>query len=446
MHILVIGAGTIGASIAEMLCAHRHSVVFIEKDPEVGEELDAKIDALYIPGNAALSSVLFQAGALRADLCIAATGSDETNLLAASIAKSMGTRRVAARISTAEFADSSTFDYRFHLKIDRLISIKQLTALEIARRIREPGAMIIENFARGKLEMQDVVITDSSGVTGVPLCDVRFSSEVRIGTINRNGNVWIANAADKLEPGDRISLFGPQESVEKSKTLFSIQQSKKRSVLIAGGGETGMNLASILLNRKYNVTVFETNSQRCEFIASKMRNLTVVNRDSRRRYDLEEERAGEYDYFIACTGDDENNIVASVEASVLGAKHILAVIGRPDYANVIERVGIHDAVSPRDVVGRQILGLLNTGAMIYRNSYILGGGIDVLEMEVHPNSVMTSAPLKEITLPPQCIIAAVFGEGYVQVPTAKHRFLPGDTVVALVHASSVQAFTKLFVS
>lgn len=444
MQVLILGAGTIGASVAGMLCQNRHTVTIIEKDPKLAARIDELLDARVLIGSASQSSLLFQAGAMTTDLCISLTGSDECNILSAAVAKAMGARRAAARVNASDFHEQSTFDYEFHFGIDRLINSSLMTALELARRIREPGAMIVENFARGELEMQDIVITRASSATGIPLSELRLGPDIRLGSINRDGKIWIATAADKIEVGDRISFFGTRDSVESAKNLFHIQPAKKRSIIIAGGGETGLHLAGILERRRYNVKVMEADPDRCQFLSGKLKHTTVVHRDARRRYDLEEEQISDYDIFVSCMGDDENNILSCVEASVLGAKQIMSVIERPDYANVIERVGIHIAVSPREVLGRQVLGLLNTGATIFRNSYILGGGIEVLEMEVQEDAPITRGPLKDVTLPKQSIIAAIIGEGYVRVPGANYVFRPGDTVVALVNSSAVQDFVQSF--
>lgn len=444
MQILIMGAGTVGVSIGGMLCENRHSVTIIEKDVEIATQADELLDARLIHGTATRASTLFQSGVMSADLCLALTGSDETNVLAASVAKAMGARRVAAVVESSGFREQDTFDYEFHFGVDRLINVHLMTALELARRIREPGAMIVENFARGKLEMQDVVITRPSKATGVPLSELRLSPEIRLGTINREGKIWIATAGDVIEVGDRISLFGNSESVEEVKKLFLTQSAKRQSVIIAGGGETGFHLAQILERRKYNVKLMERNGDRCEYLSEKLKTTTVVHRDALRRLDLEEEQVEDYDIFVACTGDDGDNILSCVEASVLGTKQIMTVIERPDYTNLIGRLGINVAVSPREVLGRQVLGLLNTGGTVFRNSYILSGGIEVMEMEAQEKSPITQGELKDVPLPKQSIIAAIIGEGFVIVPRANYRFRPGDTAVALVHASVVPDFVKMF--
>jgi trk system potassium uptake protein TrkA len=444
MRVVVLGSGTVGTSIAEMLCQHRHSVTVVDHNPAVTQRVNEELDVRVVTGSAAQSSVLFQAQVLGADLCLAVTGSDEGNLVAASMAKAMGARRAIARVYAPVFRDLSTFDYQRHFKIDRLLSLEHLSAMELARAIRHPGSITVENFARGELEMQEVAITEKTAAIGVSLKDLEFPKGVRVGSIYREGKLSIAGAEDEIAVGDRISLIGSREDIDKVKDLFEIEPPQKLGVVIAGGGETGYHLARVLEGRRCGVVLLETNRERCEYLAAHLKSATVVNADARRRVSLEEERVGSADVFVACIGDDEDNIMACVEARELGAKTILAIVSRPDYANVVGKLGVDQAVSPREVVARQVLGFLNTGPVISRMPLLAGGGIDILEIEVVEGVPVTERVLANVSFPPLCLIAAVIHENYVKVPGADDRLSPGDTVVALVQEAMVEDAVNLF--
>jgi len=444
MRIVVLGAGTVGTSVAEMLCQHRHSVTVVDNDPAVTRRVNDELDVRTITGAAARSSVLFQAEMLGADLCLALTSSDESNIVAASMAKAMGARRAMARIYSPVFRDVSTFDYQGHFQIDRLLSLEHLSAMELARKIREPGSIAVENLVRGDLEMQELEITAQTSAVGTLLRDLKLPSEVRIGSINRGGRVTIARADDTVSLGDRITLIGSREDIDDVKELFEIEPPQKQGVVIAGGGETGYQLAQVLEGRRFAVVLMEADRDRCEFLASHLKHATVVNSDAQRRVNLEEERAGSADVFVAATGDDENNIMACVEARELGAKTIVSIVDRPDYANVVGKLGIDHTVSPREVVARQILGFLNTGTVIFRNPLLSGGGIDVVEIEVVEGAPVTEHVLANVKFPPECLIAAVIRDHYVRVPGADDRLAPGDTVVALMEDAVAEETLRLF--
>ena len=444
MRILVLGAGTVGTSVAEMLCQHRRSVTVVDRDPAVIRRVNDELDVRALAGEAAQSSILFQAGVMGADLCLAMTSSDEVNMVAASMAKGMGCRRSVARVYAPVFRDLSTFDYQRYFHIDRLLSLEHLSAMELARGIRHPGLVAVENFARGELEMQEIAITEKASAVGVPLKELKLPKGVRIASILRDGRLWIAGASDQVLVGDRISLIGDHEEIDDVKELFEIEPPRKRRVVIAGGGETGYHLARVLEGRRFAVVLIESDRDRCDFLASHLKYATVVHNDIQRRASLEEERVGSADVFVACTGDDETNIMACVEARELGAKTIIAIVSRPDYGNVVGKLGIDHTVSPREVVAKQVLGFLNTGQIITRVPLASGSGIDVLEIEVVRGAAATEHVLANVNLPAQCLIAAVIRENYVRVPGADDRLAAGDTVVALVEAEAVEEMLRLF--
>ncbi len=444
MRIVVLGAGTVGTSIADMLCRERHSVTVVDHDPTHTRRVNDELDVRVVTGSAAQSSALFQAGIFDADLCLAVTGSDEVNMIAASMAKAMGARRTVARVYAPVFRDLSTFDYQRHFNIDRLLSMEHLSAMELARGIRHPDSVAVENFARGELEMQEMVIVDETPATKLPLKDIELPHGVRIGSISRGGVTSIAGANDQVAVGDRIAIIGTQEDVDEVKEQFQREQAPKKGVVIAGGGETGYHLARALEGRRFAVLLIEADRERCEFLAAHLKSATVVNGDTKRRASLEEERVGSADVFVACAGDDEDNIMACVEARELGAEETMAIVSRPDYANVVGKLGIKPAVSPREVIAKQVLGFLNTGAVISRTALSRGGNIEILEIEVFQDAPVTEHVLAKLDLPSQCLIAAVMRESYVMVPGADDRLAPGDTVVALIDKSVMAATLKMF--
>ncbi len=444
MRIVVLGAGTVGTSIADMLCHDRHSVTVVDHDPANTRRVNDELDARVVTGSAAQSSVLFQAGVLGADLCLAVTGSDEVNMIAASMAKAMGARRTVARVYAPVFRDLSTFDYQRHFNIDRLLSMEHLSAMELARGIRHPDSIAVENFARGELEMQEMDIVDETPAMGVPLKDLELPPGVRIGSISRGGVTSIAGATDRVMMGDRITLIGTREDVDEVKEQLQREHPPKKDVVIAGGGETGYHLARVLEGRRFAVLLIEADRQRCEFLAEHLKHATVVNGDAKRRASLEEERVGSADVFVACTGDDEDNIMACVEARELGAQETMAIVSRPDYANVVGKLGIKPAVSPREVIAKQILGFLNTGTVISRTLLSKGGNIEILEIEVVEDAPVTKHVLAKLELPSQCLIAAVIRESYVMLPGADDRLNPGDTVVILVDSSVIEKTLEMF--
>ncbi len=443
MRIVVLGGGTVGSSIADLLCRNRHSVTVVESNPVHARRINNELDVRVITGSASESAMLFQADIIGADLCLAVTGSDEVNIVGGSMAKAMGVRRSIARVYAPIFRDLSTFDYQQHFQVDRLLSIEHLSALELARGVRSPDTMALESVARGELEVRKLVIDQNAKIVGRALKEVGLPGGVRVGAIDRDGKMWIAGAEDTIEVGDRITVFGQREEVDEIQEYFQRKPDPKLGVVIAGGGETGYHLARTLESQRFSVMLMDESPERCDFLANHLKHTTVVQADATRRVTLEEERVGSADVFVACMGEDENNIMAGVEAREIGTKTIMAVVQRPDYANVVGKLGIDLVVSPRLVVARQVLAFLNTGAVISR--FLLpGGSIYVLEIEVVDGVAATQNVLAELKLPSQCLIAAVMTADYVRVPRADDRLQPGDTVVALVDSSASDDLLQLF--
>ncbi|GAB5402475.1 MAG: Trk system potassium transporter TrkA [Aureliella sp.] len=443
MRVLTLGGGTVGTWIADLLCRSRHDVTVVDNDADNVQRINNDLDVKAIQGSASQSSVLFQAGVMSCDVCLAVTGFDEVNLIAASMAKKMGAKRAVARVYAPVFRDMSTFDYQRHFDIDRLLSLEQLTAMELARSIRNPESITLEHFARGQLEVADFEITRKSDLLGKQLKDLSLPPNVRLGTITRMRKTWIARATDSLHLGDAISLLGRPEDVEELKKAFAASSPKRQFVVIAGGGETGYHLAKALDAQRQKVLLLESDPDRCDHLAAHLERATVVCADATRKVTLEEERVGGCDYFIACTGNDENNIMSGIEAKSLGADHVMAIVGRPDYAEIVGKLGIDRAVSERDAMARQILGLMTEGSVLSQMQ-IPHSDIFVIELEVGEGAPVTGVTLSQIDLPEGVLVAAVLQEDFVRVPTAADTLATGDTALVLTPQSAIDNVVRAF--
>jgi trk system potassium uptake protein len=443
MNIVIFGAGTVGTSIAELLCVNNHNVCLVDSSKAALSLVEERLDVQTLCGSACDSIVLFQAGVLSADLVLAVTSSDEVNLVGASLAKAMGARRSLARVFDQAYLDTSTFDYRRHFGIDRLLSLEYLTALELARAIRTQTLLAIETFARGGIEVQEIAVDTGSKGAGVPLKELRLPKDVRIGLISSEERCVIAGADDVIKPGDHVTLFGTQDALEKVKQeYFEHRPPPRLNVIIAGGGEIGFNLARILQKGRFNTVLMEADADRCEYLAQRLPGTTVLHADVTRQAEMQEARVGKAEIFVAATGRDEDNIVCGVEARELGCSRILSVVRRPDYANVLERLGIDVAVSPREVTSRQILGMVQ-GGVIIAGSEISKGDAEVWEVEIVEGAPVTKAPLKDVSLP-GCLITALVREDFSSVPGADDQLRPGDTVLVLVHRNSIADALAIF--
>ncbi|MCA9115141.1 MAG: Trk system potassium transporter TrkA [Planctomycetaceae bacterium] len=443
MNVVILGAGTVGTSIAQLLCSNQQDVCVVDVSRAALDSVEEQLDVQTVVGSACDAITLFQAGVQSADLCLCVTSEDEINLVGASLAKAMGARRSVARIFNPAIRDTSTFDYRRHFGIDRLLSLEYLTAVELGRGIRKQGLFAIESFARGGVEVQEVAVEPGSRAIGVPLRELDMPPGVRIGLISSETRTTIAGADDTIEAGDHVTLIGSRERLQDVKRLLQHRTPPVLNVVIAGGGAIGFHLARLLQSGRFKVLLMEADGDRCRYLADRLDQTTILHADATRQTEMEEARVGRADVFVAATGHDEDNIVCGVEARELGCSRIMSVVRRPDYANVLERLGIDVAVSPREVIPRQVLGMVETGPRLDR-TILSGGEAEVWEMEVLPGAPITRAPLKELQLP-HILIAAIEREEFVRVPGADDQLQTGDTAVVLVQVASRAEAMELFI-
>lgn len=442
MNVVILGAGTVGTSIAELLCANHHDVCLIDASQEALNHVDELLDVQTVQGSACDVTTLFQSGVQSAGLCLAVTNLDEVNLIGASLARAMGAARSVARIYNPALRDSSTFDYRRHFGVDRLLSLEYLTAIELAKAVREQGLFAVQNFARGGVEVQEVEAQSGCSAIGTPLKELHMPRGVRVGMISGAIRTVIAGAEDVIQAGDHVTLIGRSDGIDSVRPLFERKSYPRLNVIIAGGGEVGSHLAHLLETRRFNVVLMEEDAGRCEQLAHRLDHTTVLHADATRQTEMAEARVGKADVFISCMGRDEDNIVCGVEAKELGCPRILSVVRRPDYTNVLEKLGIDVAVSPREIMARQVLGLVEAGPILDR-SFISGRDAEVWEVEVNDGVPITKAPLKEIPLK-QSSIAAIERDDFVRVPLADDQLRPGDTAIVLVQTDSAKDTMALF--
>jgi len=442
MNVVVLGAGTVGQAVAQLLCDRNINVCVVDLLGDHLERIEERLDVRTVTGSGCDSATLFQAGVQVADLVLAVTSLDETNLVSASVAKKMGAQRCVARVFNPIFRDKSTFDYQSHFAIDRVISLEHLTALELAKQIRSSAVLAVENFVRGGIEVQGITVGADARAVGVPMNRLSLPPTVRVGLISGQNRCIIPGANDAADAGDQVTLIGAQKNIDEVLPLFEERSSARMRVVIAGGGEIGLNLARLLERMRCSITILESDVERCEYIAELLTRTTVLHADIKSLADLEEARVGSADVFVACTGRDEENIVCGVEAKQLGCPRLLTVVRSPDYANVLERLGIDVAVSPRQAMARQIMGMVATGPILER-SPVAGDSAEIWEVAVRRDVQATRAPLRDLVLPDSLVAAIERGE-YVKVPGADDQLQPGDTAVMLVHKNSQQAILDLF--
>jgi trk system potassium uptake protein TrkA len=447
MNIIIVGAGAIGLHMARTLSDQEHSICLLEQNEQLARELNDQLDSRVIQGSGASVEVLEEAGVAKCDLLFALTSHDHTNLVSSLIAKSLGARRTIARVNLDTQREQWLYDYAGQFRVDYLFSPARLAAVELAKSIRNPDCLVVEEIARGRIELQQIRLEDHSPALGIPLRELGLPPRVRIGAILRRGNLLVPQANDSLEAGDLLTIYGhPRRLADGLRKLHGGDHDNQQlNVVIFGGGDYGFALAQTLEGGNFRTRIMEKDRRRCEMLGQQLQNCTVINADATSLQELKEERVGDADFFVAATHDDEDNVMACLQARDLGAKACLTLIHRADYASAIQRsgaqLGILDAVSPRVAVARELTRFLTEDeATVLRT---LPGGIEIISAPVGEKAPAAGHTLAETAWPAACGIIAVQHGNQAQVPAAEDLITAGDTIVAIVAPDAKRDLLRL---
>jgi len=445
MNIVISGAGEVGRHAAEVLGADGHNITIIDQAAGKLYALEDVMDVRTLTGDGTHANTLIEAGCESADVFIAATQHDGTNLLAASVASALGAGRTIARVHHSVFFAGKGFDYKHHLGIDHLVCPEYSTALAIARTLRNPGALAVERFARGKIEMQQLSVGPDAAVIGKPLIELKLPASLRLAAIERNGTTSIPDASTIIHVDDIVTLVGQPETFDKARKLFSVDADRRKRVMIMGGSALAVWLARALKSRTFSVRLFETEQARAEELSAKLDWVTVLRIDPLDPDTMTLERVDQADAFVAATNNDEQNILAAARAKSMGAGYAVAVLQRGMYLHLVEHVNVDSAFSPRTSAVTEIQRLLHEGPIHHMGALSVGIA-DVYEVRVPAESAngVTGKPLKEIRFPPKAMVAAIQRGEQVSVPGGEDVMAAGDTVVVIGPQGIEKELRKVF--
>lgn len=443
MNTIICGAGEVGYHTADVLASFGHNITIIDIKPQRLRDIEERMDVQTLRGNCASAEVLRQAGAEYADALIAATRDDEINLLTAAVAKGVGVDKTIARVHHSAYFNHKGLDYRKHFNIDKLICPEYSTAQTIASSLRSPGAMAIENFARGQIEMQEFLLLKEAQAIGKSLVDLGLPSGVRVASLRRAGKVFIPDATTVVEVGDCLLLAGNADVFDQASKCIQKKDKSRTNVAIMGGTSTAVWLARSLRGTRFSIRLFETDIERAEELAQKLEWVTVINADPTESDTFSEEHLEQADTFIATSDDDEQNILACAWVKSMGVKQVFTTTQRRRYLHLVSRVGIDQTFSPRIIAARQIERELDEQPL-RRLASISEGDLDVYRVKVGSAGEVIGKPLHKIKLTPNWIIVAIEHDGKVKMPTADDFIHVEDVVLVIGKHGMEQQLIELF--
>ena len=443
MNIIICGAGQVGTYAAEFLAKADHDITVVDSNPSRLKTIADTMDVATCAGNAAQAEVLREAGGADADLVVAATDRDEVNLLAATVAKAIGTAKTIARVHHSSFFSNRGLDYEKHLGIDRLICPEYSTAQAIASQLRNPGALAVENFARGAILMQQLPVAKDAPAIGKPLAQLALKTGTRLAAITRGGEAFIPDASSTVQSGDYVILVGNKRAFQEARKLFHDDKLGRRRVVIMGGTAMAVWLCRTLHDRNFSIRLFEINRQRAEELAEKLDWVTVIQADPTDQSVADEEKLGQADAFVALRNHEEANIIASVLAISLGVTHAFAVVRSASYTRLGSHIGVDNTFNPAEEAGKEIERTLEERPL-HKMSTLAGGVADAYLVRVNIKGEVVGKRLKDIKLSPNWIVAAIRRGDKAWVPGADDMLEVGDTALLIGKRGAEKQLKKLF--
>ena len=435
MRVIVIGAGQVGESIAADLDAD-HEVVVVERDPDRVKELTYDLDVLAVQGDGTSLETLEEVGVEEADIVIASTDVDETNIVACSTVTALSDAFTVARVKQTSYL--RTWQRSQHaFGVDLMVCTNLLAAQEIVRVVGLPAARDVEPFAGGLVQMAEFEVAGDCEVAGHTVSEAdRYDALTFVGLF-RDEEVVIPRGETQILPGDKLVVVGPPESVRRFATIVAADEDHRHveEVVVVGGSEIGYQVAESLADRGIGVRMIERDRDRARKIAEDLPNVVVLESDATDPDFLEREHVGDADVVVSALASDERNLLACLLAKRAGAARAISVVDTYRYIEVFETVGVDVAVSPRRVVAEEITRLTRAGGA--ENVAILEADTaEVMEFEIDRESPLAGRPIHESVrdLPSDVVIGAIARDGDLVVPRGNTVIEVGDHVVAFTAA------------
>lgn len=438
MNIIVVGCGKIGSAIIDSLSKEGHDLTAVDTDRSALSEITNSYDIMGVCGNGADCETLIEAGAEKAELVVAVTGSDELNMLSCFLAKRMGTANTIARIRNPEYNDKSLGFMKEQLDISMSINPELLAAEELFHILKLPTAVKVEPFARHKLELIELKVKESGPLDGVKITDLRekFHEEFIVCVVQRGSEVYIPDGSFTLSAGDKVGITATPIEIHRLINSMGVLKRGAKKVMIMGAGRLAFYLAKMLSGPGNQVKIIDKDPVRCKIYSENLPKATLINGDGARQELLIEEGLSDVDAFLALTGMDEENILVSIFASSHNVPKVMAKINREELIPMAEKLGLESIVTPHktisNVVVRYARALENSlGSSVETLYKLMDGSAEAVEFIVRNDKRIVGIPLSQLKIRKSVLIAGIIRESKTLIPTGNDCILEGDRVVVV---------------
>jgi len=437
MRIVIVGCGKIGLLLADQLSKEDHDVVVIDNNRLVLEEVSGQLDVMTLAGNGASLAIQREAGVGESDLLIAATPLDELNLLCCMLARKLGCKHTISRIRNPDYFQQISF-LRHDLGLSMTINPDMAASREIYRNVQFPSFLRRDSFAKGRVELVELILEKGNVLIGQKLQQVSEIVKIKaiVCVVERGDEVIIPKGDFVFKEGDRINVTAARNDLAALIKNLKITAQKIRSVLIIGGSRIAVYLADELMAGGVKVKIIERSEERCRELSDRLPGAIIINGDGTMPDLLISEGIEETDAVITLTNIDEENLIASMYADHMGVKKTITKVNRTEFHTIFNDKGVGSVVSPRELSSNEILRYVRamqnkTGGSVVALHRIVDGKAEALEFTAAANTKNLGVPLSKLPIKKNIILACINRNDHIIFPRGGDTIEEGDTVIVV---------------
>ena len=445
MRIVIVGAGKLGYSIAELLSQEEYDIVVIDKEEKQLGNIKENLDVLTIAANGSSPITMDNPDVQGADMLIAVTGSDEVNMVCCILAKKHGIVHTVARIRDMQFMSEAKEYLKANFDIDLMLNPEYITAMEINRILMVPAALNVEDFAEGRVRLFETKVRRKSPLANIPLKDLDIPKSILAAMIFRDHRMIVPHGDDCLMAHDNVYFVGETGAIENfSKNLVRSDARKVSRAVIIGAGRAGRFTARELDKQEVQVKIFDTNRERCRLIAAKLSGASMaINADGTNLELLQSEGVADADVMICLTGDDKLNLLLALMGRDMGGKKTIVKVDRYDYIELMEKVGVDIVLSSRVLAASEVLAFVRRGGIV-SVSLLEGAKAEAIEVVVQAGARVSGKKLMDAALPRECLVCGYVRGSDTFVPNGHTVLEPGDRAIIIVKVKHSKNVLKYF--
>lgn len=438
MKIIVVGCGKVGKTIATELANENHDIVLVDNNANIVEEVSNSIDVLGVVGHGASLNTLKDAGVEDADVLIAVTNADEVNMLCCLFAKKANNNlKTIARVRNPMYTDEINY-IKDELGLTMTINPEMITAREISRLLRWPGALKVDTFVRGKVELISFLVEDNKKLVNKNIAKIMkdYSDEILFVGIERKDEAIIPDGKTVIKKGDKVTICARPIAATNFLNKIGIYQSPIKNCLIAGGSKIAYYLAKILIRAKMDVAIVDKDPNRCDELAGLLPEASIISGYASDDNILIEEGLPEADSFCSLTGIDEENVLLSLYAKSISKAKVITKVNHISYEGVLNNMDVGALISPKNITANYIIGYIRSLDTRSENEVetvhkILSNKAEALSFVIKEKTEIIGKTLQELKTKDNLLICSIIRGNEIITPSGKTTIEVGDMVIVV---------------